>query len=70
MQKIIDRMEKGAANTPQDNNKRFRRALAERIPTFKKALEHFEQGQFMLAIDTSKAADQGEDPAGQGRLRF
>lgn len=53
--KIIERMEKGAANTVQDNNQRFRRALADRIPTFQKALSHFEEGQFMLAIDTSKA---------------
>jgi len=52
---IIDRMEKGALNTVQDNNMRFRKALGERIPTFQQALDRLEAGDFMPALDTSIA---------------
>ena len=55
VQKIVDRMEEGALNTVQDNNKRFRKALGERIPTFQQALDRREAGELMPALDTSVA---------------
>ena len=52
VEKIIAEMEAGAANTVLDNVRRFRAALARRVPVFAKALEHHRAGQFGKAIET------------------
>jgi hypothetical protein len=53
VEKIIAEMEKDANNTVPDNQRRFRAALAKRVPVFAKACREFEAGEYAKAAETA-----------------